>query len=276
MMIVHNAQSQGKYGRLTVFGLSNRILLPGIALLLVVLGGCAQPKKEVVWTAPPQVSWQHLGVQSSPNTERGYAIRVSQPTRGLFPAALAVSRMALQDDVGVVGEVSVLHPILLRDPRNEFLQWNSAFDDQLAVSEVFPIAHRNLGGGPASVSQMLAAMRALGARLGLIYAVNPLNPTQTEMRGALFDTESAQLLATFQAEAVSVPPPEGQTEPEGDAWDTDSRSLVRDRFAGMVHACVHELIAADQPAEVQTPEGWVPTGPIRPVVWPPNTYQPVP
>lgn len=188
---------------------------------------------------------------------------------GLFPANMSVTRVSLESDEEQ--EFST-QPRLYADPRNEFLQWNTAFDDQMAVSEVFPIDQRDLGGGEADPNQILAAFRALHARIGLVYAVNELSETESEMFGILYDNDAAEPIAAIHAQAVSVEPPKDENEKgePTDLWETDSRALVRAKFARQVHACVRELIQKDQPAVVETPTGWTPAGPIRPVEWPPR------
>jgi hypothetical protein len=240
-----------------------------VAVLIAVAAGCAEKDMEP-WTPKPFVHWNRLAAHAEEPPQNSYRILAAAPTRGLFPAAIGVSRVGVRDaaDAG-----DAQRPYLLRDPRNECLQWNKAFDDQMAVSEVFPIAGRDLGGADANPEQILAAMHALGARIGLIYAMNELSETETAMYGALYETATGSALASFHAQAESVLPPEGEEElaPE-DLWDSDSKALVRARFEHIVHTCVRELVAQDQPAEIETPDGWTPAGPIRPVTWPPRPY----
>jgi hypothetical protein len=231
--------------------------------------GCVEKHVEV-WTPKPLVQWQHIAARTVEPPHDDYRILTPGTTRGLFPAAMSVTRLGIRTPDDERAEPT---PWLLRDPRNELLQWNSAFDDQMAISEVFPISPRDLGGADAERAQILAAMHALGARIGLLYAMNELSETETEMIGALYETATGHVLAAFRTHAVSVPPPEDQSERElVDPWESDSKALVRARFELIVHACVRELIANDQPAEIETPDGWTPAGPIHPVRWPPRPY----
>jgi hypothetical protein len=231
--------------------------------------GCNAPKHEAQWTPKPPVQWSDITTRPVAGLSNEYRILTTQPTMGLFPANMAVTRVSLEADEkqGVTPQ-----PKLYADPRNEFLQWNTTFDDQMAVSEAFPIDQRDLGGGEADPVQILAAFRALHARIGMIYAVNELSETESEMFGALFDNASAEPVAVIHAQAVSVEPPkdeEKKGEPK-DLWETDSRALVRAKFAKLTHACVRELIRKDQPAVIEAPTGWTPAGPVRPVEWPPR------
>ena len=243
------------------------------ACALTVAAGCAQKHVET-WTPKPKVQWTDISTEPVPALTNEYRIVVPQPTRGLFPASIGVTRVAVKsEDEETTGRK--LH--LVRDPRNEFLQWNSAFDDQMAVSEVFPIAQRDLGGAEAAAEQIIAANRALHARISLIYAMNELSETQTEMIGTLYDTETAQRIAAFHAEAFSILPlEEEQNRDPIDLWKTDSKALVRTKFERHVYACIRELILGDEPAPVEAPTGWIPVGPIKPVEWPPKQFRPRP
>lgn len=239
---------------------------------LGLLNGCSQ-NKEKVWTAPPQVIWADLcnqNVQWFPNS---YTLLTNGPTKGLFPAELAVTRVAREKDEK---DPLQIRKRLLRDPRNEFLQWNKTLDDQMAVSAVFPIAERDLAGAEPDPDRINAAMRALQADLGLIYAFNEVSETESELFGALYDTALGWPVAVMHARAESVRRPDENDKEAMEAyeeltlWETDSRALARDKFDRLVYACVRELIMRDQPADVSAPKGWVPVGPIKPVQWPPR------
>lgn len=236
-----------------------------VSSLAAGAGGCAQTKTvEPCWTARPVVTWSRVVGDRVPAVRNGYKIVSAQPTVGLFPANLAVTRVAIAEDEDRAGE-----PMLFADPRNEFLQWNRAFDDQMAISEVFPIDQRDLGGGVAEPAQILAAFRGLHARLGLVYAVNELSPSDSEMLGAIYDTHSGTPVAVMHAQAQSVVIDEESVE-QADPWQTDSRALVRKKFEKLTYSALHSLIVSDQPARSEPPAGWIPAGPIKPVEWPPR------
>ena len=232
--------------------------------------GCAG-KQVDVWIPPPRVGWDDVSTHPVPPIADEYKILRNEPTKGLFPCNMAVSRVAVNvaedDDMTLTRQ-------LIREPRNEFLAWNSAFDDQMAVSEVFPITQRDLGGAPVDPRQIIAANRALSAKIALVYAMNELSETESEMIGALYSTEGVEPIAAVHARAKSVEPlaSERNYEPT-DLWETDSKALVREKFERIVYACVRELIHRDEPAIIQAPSGWTPAGPIRPVEWPPRQYR---
>ncbi len=259
----------------SVSSVSNRVLR-FLSLLAVAFSfttaGCASSKKVETpcWTQRTPVPWNRVAVGSVPVPRDGFQIVAATPTVGLFPANLAVTRVAISEEEEQSGD-----PMLFADPRNEFLQWNRAFDDQMAISEVFPIDQRDLGGGMAEPAQILAAFRGLHARLGLIYAVNELSQTESEMFGALYDTEAGKPVATIHAHAQSVVTLNEKKEP-ANPWETDSRALVRKKFEKLAYQALHTLIVSDQPARSEPPTGWVPAGPIRPVEWPPRHRNPLP
>ncbi|MCH7592161.1 MAG: hypothetical protein IH989_05215 [Planctomycetes bacterium] len=246
-----------------------KTVITALALAVALTGGCAQHKVVEVWQPKPMVYWQDLSNGPILPVRDEFRIMPGKPRGGIFPGSLAVTRVSIE----MTGDPErPLAPRLTSDPHNEFLQWNSALDDQFAVGEVFPISGKDLGGGPAEPDQILAAFNALHARLGLVYAVNELSKTQTEMLGVLYDAENKSVLAVLHAYSASIVPPEviDESKKPIDMWETDSRALVRAKFERILHGCIYELIQRDGPATIVTPVGWKPTAPTRPVVWPPR------
>lgn len=230
--------------------------------------GCAEKHIHVVQTHRGMVFSHHISTESFEPIRNRYRIVVPEPTSGLFPTNLGVTRVAVE----VLDEIIGLErPVLLTDPRNEFLQWNSALDNLFAISEVFPISQFDLGGERADPEQILAAFRALHARLGLIYAMNELSEVESEIIATLYDTTAGKPIAYFHAHAVSLDPPAGRKKKSSrNLWETDSKALVRAKFEWYVHACIQELILQDLPAEVESPEGWKRVEPAHPAAWPPR------
>lgn len=247
------------------------VVLAGAAIGVVT--GCASPERVVAWAPAPFVHWQNVSPLPVSPLENSYRIVADQPTDGLFPANIAVTRVGL---VPVEDEPGHFVPVVYKDPHNEFLQWNSSFDDQMAISEVFPVDQFDMGGGLAEPDQVVAAFHGLHADLGLIYAMNELAPGQTEIIAALYDVEKARPIAYLQASAKSAPPPVDRPEcrrvadeSHADLWRTDSKALVRKKFEQILYACVYDLIQKDQPELIDVPEGWKRVFPERPAAWPP-------
>ena len=249
----------------------------GAGLIVAVVGagvtpGCASKKPVDPWTPQPTVRWFDLGTRPVLPPRDGFFLELDQRDPGLFPAAIAVARVAIVDD-----EVVDLleRPKLVRNPRNEFLQWNTALEDQFAVSELFPIATWDLGGGTVAMSQILAAFRALGAQLGLVYAVNETTPDHTELLGVLYDIRTYEPLALLHTEATSTVTREEAKKSKKpiDYWTTDSRALARAKFAIHFHDCIRNLILDDEPAASAMPASWHSNRPRRTVEWPPTERQ---
>lgn len=235
------------------------------AVVVVMAASCASTSSRKPTALPglPPVSWSALGTVPTPPPHNSYRLLSDGPTHALFPAAVGVTRVASEDwapradsDRRVVVVSDSL--TLSRDPRNEFLQWNSAFDHLKGVSEVFPLAQRDLGGAAVETPHVLAAMRTLRARVGLIYAVNELSESRCEMFGVLYDTHASQPLAVLHAVADTVIPADGRSAQQADLWRNDSRVRVRTRFAELATEVMRELILRDQSAGVEPTTGWTP------------------
>lgn len=264
---------QGKCANAMLEGSATDRAMCAVAVLVAAAGlapGCAEKHVQVV---NHQTNWgmvfsHHISTHSFEPIQNRYRIVVPQPTKGLFPTNLGVTRVAVEILDEIIG---LERPVLLTDPRNEFLQWNSALDNLFAISEVFPISQFDLGGERAEPEQILAAFRALHARLCLIYAMNELSEVESEIIATLYNTTTGKPIAYFHARAVSVDPPAGRKdETSKNLWKTDSKALVRAKFESYVHACIQELILQDLPAEVESPEGWKPVEPVHPAAWPPR------
>ena len=242
----------------------------GACLLLASNAGCAARQKTKPWTPQPRVFWEDLAVERFPAPLEGYVI-LAAPTEGLFPADVAVARVTIENEQ--TNAWTTRCPKLAPEPRNEYLQWNAAFDNLMAVSEVFPVAQRDLGGTEAHPLQVLAAYRALGARMGLIYAMNELRENEVEMFGAWYDMRTTAPIAVCYARAVTTPPPEEASDRDRtDLWKTDAKALVRADFERVLHACMRELIRSDRSAPLEDTAGWKPIRPVRPAEWPPRHF----
>ncbi len=244
-------------------------------IALAFVPGCLCHERAKPWTPQARVHWYDISTKPVPAVTNDYRIIADQPSKGLFPGNIAVTRVALREVKELPADpTGKMQPVILKDPRNEFLHWNHAFDDQLAVAEAFPIDQFALGGGLAVPHQIVAAFHALDARLGLIYAVNEISPVETEVIGTLYDVKRTEPIAIIQAQAHSVVDPDGKKEKRPDLWKTDSHALARANFERLVYHCMRDLILHDEPAEIEEPVGWKPVFPRLPVEWPPNLYRP--
>ena len=248
-----------------------------IAVFANSIVGCARPESPV-WNPPPPVKWDDIATGAPVPVDNGFLLFENELSHGRFPATIAVSRVSIHADEPVTGVV-LRTPYLAARPRNEFLLWNSTFDDLMAISEVFPIAQRDLGGESTNPSRVLAASRALHGRLALIYAMNEISETETEMVGVLYETADDKPIAVIHARAESIVVDEDQKggdKAQPNEWETDSRALVRARFARLAHGCIRELVRRDRRESIEDKSGWIPSRRFVPIEWPPNLSSPSP
>ncbi len=222
-----------------------------------------------IWMPSPITQWSRLAPNSPVPVSNHYRILLKQPTEGLFPASMAVTRVGAAQ---TTEDAADGHLDLILDPRNEFLLWNSAFDDQMAVSEVFPIAKQDLGGESVSPKQILRAMSALHAKIGFVYAYNKPSETDAEMIGVLYRTNPPMPLAMIHARETSLIKPKRHKE-DLDLRKYEADARVRKKFAKLVHTCLRELVKQDKPKHEDPPPGWLPKYPELPVEWPPYSGQ---
>lgn len=256
--------------RIRLSVIKSSVVALGLLGALTIQGGCAQTKDVEVWAPPTNVRWTDIAMTEERPPVNGYVRLGDSSSVGRFPSSVAVTRLSIQ---GSDTESGIRRPYIAPKPKNEFLMWNSAFDEQMAVSEVFPIAQRDLGGGKAVPRQIVAAFRALHAKLGLVYATNYLTETETEMIGVLYETDTVTPLAIFHARASSIPVAKEKRKEPVNLWKHDSRALVRSKFETLVCTCMRELVLADTPEKVDVPAGWVPAMPSYPVEWPPRNLR---
>ena len=235
--------------------------------MLSLAAGCAG-KRGDAFTPGPTTRWEDISTGPGGAPEDWYYIHVAQPTKGFFPADIAVTRVSVK----IVDEATRrTRPILFPAPRNEYLQFNAAFDDLMAISEVFPVAQFDMGGAEAEPEQILASFRALGARMGIIYAMNELSEDEVEMIGVLYHTSQDHPVASFHARDVTVDKPKEKRKiNKSDLWETDARARVRRKFESIVYACIRDMILHDEPPDIEDSSGWKPIQTLRKPVWPPR------
>lgn len=245
-----------------------QLVVTAMASLMFFAVGCVRPEVKI-WMPSPITQWSKIAPNPPRPISNNYRILLVDPTEGLFPASMAVTRVGAAETMedAVDGQLD-----LILDPRNEFLLWNSVFDDQMAISEVFPIAKQDLGGERVSPKQILRAMAALHAKVGFVYAYNEPSETDAEMIGVIYRTNPPAPLAMIHARETSLVKPENSKN-DLDLWKYDSDARVRKKFAKLVHACLRELVKRDKPMREDPPPGWLPKYPELPVEWPPRSGQ---
>ena len=255
-------------------GMRNRIsLLSGALLALIPLCGC-ETREGIVFTPTYiDVTWQQLWADAPALGTNGFQLAVQSPTRGLFPASIAVARLAVQTDG--LGERSEL--VLDMTPEVDFLSWNSVFDELRSISEVFPLNQIAMNGSEINSANVIDAAAALEAKLCLIYTEIQPNLHEAEMRGVLVDVPERRLVAALRWRSFVVEPipwderyptsVSGEEIEEQEKQDPQLQSVHR--FQSSMEDCLLALMANDLPSDRIQPEGWVPSRPLGPAIWPP-------
>ncbi len=240
----------------------------GLATALLACVGCEKKSAEYYLPTAAPVEWGALALGDPVAAEDDYRLIVEEPTQGVFPAALAVARVAALP----VDEQTAL--VLDMTPEVDFLDWNSLFDDFRSVSEAFPLNEMALDGADVSAASLLDAAEALDAGMLLIYTEVRLSLHRALLRGVLYDVDARRMLASVQSSAYVPDPilPDEDCDRDlssAEQQRRDARLLALARFEQNMRDCMLALMANDEPVSPVAPEGWIPDRPIEPIMWPP-------
>jgi len=235
----------------------------------MLAAGCDKKDEYTFVPTHPVVTWDELSRSGAAEVEDGYRVLVNAPTQGVFPASVAVARLAARRTNGAGRSLA-----LDTKPEVDFLAWNSCFDDFRFVSEVFPVNTMAMNGQAISVATVLSNARAMRAGLLMTYAEEQLVPERYEIRGVLYQVGTQAPLAALHAVAFiqqPVEPDEHHRSRESieHVEQNDPRITARRTFERYARECLLALAANDQPAERVAPEGWIPDRPMEPILWPP-------
>lgn len=247
-----------------------RAILLILAVVLTTVSGCQKRERPVVLGTSPAVSWTDLTVAQASGVQDGYRLAVSEATRGVFPASLAVARLAVGSD-GAGGGMGLR---LAMKPEVDFLSWNSVFDDFRSVSEVFPLKAMALDGAGVKVGSLLDGADSLRAGMLLVYAEVSCSESDSEVRGVLYEVSTRRLLALVHASAHVDMPIASDEEadrkiPLEDHVSRDPRLLSIRTFEHTMRECLLALMANDESTAPVAPEGWIPDRQFEPLTWPP-------
>lgn len=248
---------------------NNRLFQLTLGLIAGALVGCSNHDGDAY--APPSeaAGWSDLSPGTSVTSDEGYRLLVPQATEGLFPASIAVARVAQAPYNG--GQL-----VMTMKPEVDFLAWNSVFDDFRGVSEVFPLNEKDLDGGDVSADNLLAASEALKAGLLLLYTESQVRLDRCSLSGVLYDVRSRQALAAIHANSLVTDPiaPDervARTASANSREERDPRLVAIDAFESHVRDCLRRLMTKDKSKNVGPVEGWIPTYTVEPLIWP-TTY----
>ncbi|MBN1514903.1 MAG: hypothetical protein JXB13_23025 [Phycisphaerae bacterium] len=249
------------------------VILAGLSLALL---GCEKRKELPFMPTAPVVLWRDLSGRQANLPQDTFTLLVDEPTEGLFPASLAVARLAGVQPAGAGPRFAADHGLVLSTaPAHELLRWNAAFDDVRLVSEVFPLSQMSLNGRSACVSTLMESAAAMTGRICLVYSITDLTPSESEIKGVLYRVSTQQPVAAVHARGAYYPPPDD--EDDEDTRDNfqklleprSARLVAEARFLSLTRACLLALRDNDRPAKPEIEEGWVPQGPLAPPIWPP-------
>ncbi len=242
------------------FLLKIRVLMAAVLLSVV---GCSQHNDEVFAPPPEPAGWSDLSAGAPIASQDGFRLLNPQSTEGLFPASIAVARLAQSD-----GQL-----VLAMKPEVDFLAWNSVFDDYRGISEVFPMNVKDLDGGAVSAENLLTAAKALEAGMLLLYTESRTQFDRCSMSGVLYDVRSRTALASIHATSLISDPvaPEDRLARTASATtleDRDPRLVAVGTFEAYVRNCLRGLMDKDRSKNVGPVEGWIPAYPVEPLIWP--------
>ncbi|MCP4592165.1 MAG: hypothetical protein GY842_15630 [bacterium] len=256
------------------------IVAAGIGPLLCT--GCEKTKDIEFVTPDPIVPWSDLDLPEATDLDDSRILLTQGRTTGLFPAALAVARVRVEDD-----ESSASALVMNTEPEAELLPWNSLLDDQRLVSGVFPIKPIALQGEPVTVPHVLRVAEAMHAPLCLIYSTADLSENESEVRGAIYATQGRQPLAVIHARAYIDDLEAAIAElPEPAPWNPEYFHAAKDsryhdpagmaiyKFETQVRAAVIALRKNDTPHQNLPTEGWIPEKTADALLWPPQSGRP--
>jgi hypothetical protein len=247
----------------------NRLFELAVGLIAVSVAGCAQNRRDAYAQPTEPAGWSDLSPSASVTSDEGYRLLVPQDTEGVFPASIAIARIAQDPYNG--GQL-----VMAMKPEVDFLAWNSVFDDYRGVSEVFPLNDKDLDGGEVSAENLMTASKALEAGLLLLYTESQTQFDRCSLSGVLYDVRSRQALAAIHANSLISDPVSpndrvARTASTGNCEERDPRLVAVGAFESHVRDCLRRLMTKDKSKNVGPIEGWIPTYTVEPLIWP-TTY----
>ncbi len=233
--------------------------LVGVCLLGLIGGavGC-QPKPARRYELR-QIEMGLLAANVPSPESNTYKILQDKRTVGRFPCGLAVMRVtaSLPDTPADAGKLP--EGALVIDLPNDVqaVPWSELLDNLPPVTTVKVMGRPSVTFKEVTVDELVQAGKRQHAALVLIYGRNDLPDDRIEMVGAMYDTESRQLVAVVNARVEPVPglspPPDRLKE---DRRHEDPVCLTVAKFQDLVLRCIDELVRLDNPATTTQPNPW--------------------
>jgi hypothetical protein len=216
----------------------------------IALAGCACSEKRPVVYTPPRVVAQFAPGLTMP--DNGYHVLADVHTEGRFACPLAVAKFAPPPNAALP-----FVPIPTRPEEEAY--WTEQLRGVTAIREV--IFMRSLDARPdeATVATLCAAAQRKQAPLLLTYLPDPLGPNSAQILGVVYDTASAQPLATLHAAVRFVDEHGIEASPnkkKGDHRAIDGRYQAQRAFEVQALACLRDMIHLDVAPPTTQPHHW--------------------
>ncbi|MBN1344398.1 MAG: hypothetical protein JXQ73_17045 [Phycisphaerae bacterium] len=217
-----------------------------------------------------QIEMGQLASNAPKPDANAYAILQKTKSVGRFPCSLSVMRVksGLPDDwTGEEPPADLSLQIdLLTEPKA--VPWSELFDNVPAVTNVKVLNRPSVPFEQVTLTELVSAGRKQHTDLILIYGQNDLGAKRVKLLGAIYDTETNELLATIDAQVDPVsglPTPPDRV--KGDKRHEDPEWLTTRKFQDLVLHCVFDLAQRDTPSTTTRPNPWDRPG-VQPMISP--------
>ncbi len=233
-------------------------------LALSVAAGCSTDSKVVTVR---QIDMGMLASNVPQDGDNQYVIHQQRKTVGRFPCSMAVMRVTSELSENLEDGAD---PQLVLDvpPTIKAVPWTELFDNVPVVKNVKVMGRPSVPFEQVSVTELVRAARAQHARLLFVYGQSDLPANLVRMVGAMYDTETQELLATVRAQVEPTPGlPTPRDRVKQDKRHEDPECLTAEKFQALVLRCAYELYQQDTPATTTQPNPWDRPG-VRPMISP--------
>jgi hypothetical protein len=233
----------------------------GVVVIGLMVVGCQKPEPPPTAYQGPTLVEADLGMaQPVKAPETGYVLLDSQPSRGRFPAALAVVRLDKPDPLFVPDGALLVSERgweVADLPSEEATWWNGLLKTVPMTRAVYVLDRGCMASPDCDLKQVIEAARRFKLELCLIYGPRSVSDGSAGLAGAIIEVSSGQYLAYIQAEAgpCDVEPPRPDR-PKHDLSHQDVNYLAARRFERQARSCVIDMIGRDQPAPATQPNPW--------------------
>jgi hypothetical protein len=209
----------------------------------------------------PTLAAADLGLAEPVDTgANGFAILESSPSKGRFPAGLAVVRLDqpnplfVPDDHLFVAERGWEIATLREE---EAAYWNNLLNTVPQSRAVFVMDRLSTTSPDCDLDQVIRSVRRLDIPLCLIYGPRMVLDDCGGFAGVIVDSNTGEHLAYIQSQAsiLDFEPPRSDRS-KYDRSHQDVNYLAARRFEREVRNCFLELVARDQPAAATQPSPW--------------------